>query len=58
MKTHPKTKHRPIFCTYSVPDLQLNDFVVDAEAVGAKFHANCHLVLLLELVVHHTLHQA
>ena len=43
--------------TYSVPDLQFDDLVVDLEAVGAELDSNRHLVLLLEFVVHDAFHQ-
>ena len=44
--------------TYGVPDLELYDFLINAEPVGAEFDANRHLMLLLELVVHYALHEA
>ncbi len=37
----------------SVPDLQLHDLAVELDHEGAEFDANRHLVLQLELVVHH-----
>ena len=43
--------------TYSVPDLKLDDFVVDAETIASEFDSYSDLVLLLELVVHHSFHQ-
>ena len=43
--------------TYGVPNLQLENFVVYFEAVGAEFDAYGYLVLFLELIVHHSLHE-
>ena len=44
--------------TYSVPDLQLDNLIVDSESVGAELNSNGNLMLLLELVVHDSLHEA
>ena len=44
--------------TYGIPDLELDNFVVNFEAIGAEFDSNCNLMLLLELVVHDSLHEA
>ena len=41
----------------SVPNLQLNHFVLYFDSKGAKFDSYCHLMLRLELIVHHSLHQ-
>ena len=43
--------------TYSVPDLELDDFVVYLEAIRAKLYSNCDLMLFLKLIVHDSLHQ-
>ena len=44
--------------TYSVPNLQLDNLIVDSESVGAELNTNGNLMLLLELVVHDSLHEA
>ena len=44
--------------TYGVPYLQLENFVVYLETVGAEFDADRYLMLLLELIVHYSLHEA
>ena len=44
--------------TYGVPNLQLDNLIVDFEAIRAELHSNCDLVLLLEFIVHDALHQA
>ena len=44
--------------TYSVPDLQLDNLIVDSESVGTELNTNGNLMLLLELVVHDSLHEA
>ena len=44
--------------TYRVPNLQLNHLVVDLEAEAAEFDADRHLMLIVELVVHDSLHEA
>jgi len=41
-----------------VPDLKLDDLTIDKKAVAAKLDSNCDLVLLLEFVIHDTLHEA
>ena len=46
-----------ISSTYCVPDLQLDDFLVNQEAIRSELDTDCNLVLLLELVVHDSLHQ-
>ena len=43
--------------TYGVPNLKLDDFVVDLENVGTELDSNRDHVLLLELVVHNALHK-
>ena len=43
--------------TYCVPDLELDNFLIDSESVAAELHANCDLMLLLKLIVHDALHQ-
>ena len=53
------SKHRncsAIKDTYGVPNLQLDDLIVDLKAVRAEFHSNSHLMLLLEFIVHDALH--
>ena len=44
--------------TYRIPNLELDDFVVNFETIRAELYANCDLVLFFELVVHNSLHQA
>lgn len=44
------------FLTSGIPNLELDDFVVYLETIRAEFDADCHLMLLLELVVHDALH--
>ena len=41
----------------SVPYLHLHNFVVNSNAVATELHPDGHLVLSLELIVHHPLHQ-
>jgi len=41
-----------------VPDLKFDDFAVDEKTIAAEFYPNCDLMLLLEFVVHDSLHQA
>ena len=43
--------------TYSVPDLELDDFVVYLEAIRAKLYSNCDLMFFFKLIVHDSLHQ-
>ena len=45
------------FLTYSVPDLELDDFIVYLEAIRAKLYSNCDLMLFFKLIVHDSLHQ-
>lgn len=40
----------------SVPNLHLKYFAIHPQSVRTKLHSNRHLVLSLELVVHHSLH--
>ena len=44
--------------TYRIPNLELDNFVVNLETIRAELDANGDLVFFLELVVHHSLHQA
>ena len=44
--------------TYRVPDLQLDDLIVYLETEATELYSDGHLVLLFEVVVHHSLHQA
>ena len=44
--------------TYRVPNLQLNDLIVYLEAEAAELDADRHLMLIVELVVHNSLHEA
>jgi hypothetical protein len=44
--------------TCSVPNLQLYHFVLYFDSKGAEFDSYRHLMLRLELIVHHSLHQA
>jgi len=41
-----------------IPDLELDDFVVNLEAIGAEFDTDSDLMLLLELIVHDAFHEA
>ena len=45
-------------CTYRVPNLEFDDFVIDLKTVRAKLNADSDLMFLLELVVHDSLHEA
>jgi hypothetical protein len=44
--------------TYCVPNLKLDDLIVDSEAEAAELDANRHLMLTLELIIHNSLHEA
>lgn len=44
--------------TYCVPNLKLDDLIVDSEAEAAELDANRHLMLTLELIIHNSLHKA
>lgn len=46
------------FLAGCIPDLELEDLAaVDPQSEGAKLHSDRHLMLCLELVVHHSLHE-
>ena len=46
------------FDTYRVPYLQLDDLIVYLETKAAEFYTDSNLMLLFELVVHDSLHEA
>ena len=48
----------PVCNTYSVPNLQLDNFVIYLEAIWAEFYSNSDLMFLFEPIVHNSLHQA
>ena len=43
--------------TYRVPNLQLDYFIIDPDAIGSKLYSNGDLMLLLELIIHNSLHK-
>lgn len=44
--------------TYRVPYLQLDDLIVYFQTKAAEFYSDSNLMLLFELVVHDSLHEA
>jgi len=44
--------------TYRVPNLKLDDLIVDSEAEAAELDANGDLMLPLKLIIHYSLHEA
>ena len=44
-------------CTYCVPDLELDNFVIDFQTVRSELDPDRYLMFCFELVVHHSLHQ-
>jgi hypothetical protein len=47
-----------MFDTYRVPYLQLDDLIVYFQPKAAEFNSDSYLMLLFELVVHDSLHEA
>lgn len=45
------------FLSGCVPDLQFQDSLLHLEKEGAELHADCHLMILAELIRGDTMHQ-
>ena len=43
--------------TYSIPNLQLNNLVVNFENIGPKLHSNSDIVFLFKLIIHNSSQQ-
>ena len=57
--TVKNSRHRlEAFLAGRVPDLNFNHLIVYLQVKRAKLNANRHLVLLLEFIIHHSLHEA